>query len=823
MRGRALVLACFILVGRLIPASGLATYVTLWEPQIVQWNLNQPEELKTWLQLVREQGVDLLMFSVSWQSVEEQEGNYNFDSAFVRAQAALAAGLRVMVVLDAYRAPSWLFVKHPDARLVGGGPENHNCNMRLTGFASFSHAEAFGLALRFLEKSVVAFAARFPPGSVYGFQPVFNNELEARYPQECDIFQDYGPASLVAYREWLKGQNENVRYWTTRWHQPTSLTWEQIEPPRIWGSSPRDESIAYWDWLRFRQVTLVQGHAHACSVVRLHGAPMRCFLHFGEFFSTIDAINSVAFFDLAKGDAVDDFILDTNFVNFCRTKVNPVTASIMVSAAQAFLHQGEKAQKRIWFEAAVERLTANADAPAASDIDKYAQVLISGVRQAISAGAHGVGYTNVRDVSRVLSTIFPSKAEREEEARPWDPTILLYFPYETFFTSRRWSTEGNTHHDVLQIIVHRAYHQVQHSCEKSREANCQIQIVADYRMLHAHASNPRYKWRIYLEIPGVVPASARNAFVLAKRVAAWDIVRSNSLLRQHEITGHADTVVLPVMGDVTEQALPDFVIAGTPKGGTSTLFNWLAKVPHTLPSTETEINYLDRNFDSPLSWYANFWTQQESAITDGGVALFEATSNYIYHPLVPARAAAVLPHTQFIFVLRDPVTRAHSDHAMWVRQGVTTRTFDDMVAACVAQLPKTAVTDMRIYSDVLNANCIQRGFPRPDNEYGDLCRCYENIVAKGLYAEQLARWKSALSREQLLVLRTEDLADPRGVMAKISNFLSLSLEGLDLDSLEPMTTTNDPEGQYASLMSNNAGNVLAAFYEGAPDWTMWLS
>ena len=49
----------------------------------------------------------------------------------------------------------------------------------------------FALALRFFSVAVADAAAAFGPAAVRSWQTNFNNELEARYPQECDIFVDY--------------------------------------------------------------------------------------------------------------------------------------------------------------------------------------------------------------------------------------------------------------------------------------------------------------------------------------------------------------------------------------------------------------------------------------------------------------------------------------------------------------------------------------------------------------------------------------------------------------------------------------------------------
>ena len=218
--------------------------------------------------------------------------------------------------------------------------------------------------------------------------------------------------------------------------------------------------------------------------------------------------------------------------------------------------------------------------------------------------------------------------------------------------------------------------------------------------------------------------------------------------------------------------------------------------------------------------------------------VFEATPGYIYHPLVPARVFALLPATRIIFALRDPAQRAMSDHAMWTRQGVTPRSFDAMVDACIAVVRERprALAEGQVYTHVLADDCVAaaaragKGGAPPDGGFGDLCRCYENIVAKGLYAEQLDRWAAVFPRSQLLAIETDDLARPVDVMTKLCNFLGLPMRGLDTTKLAAVNTAAKPinnvvagqGGQYAG-MSATANRTLAAFYACAPDYRAeWL-
>ena len=181
-------------------------------------------------------------------------------------------------------------------------------------------------------------------------------------------------------------------------------------------------SLAYWDWQRFREVNLMRAYRTACDRVVAFGGH-GCFLHFGEFFSSVDAINAVIFFQLANVSSITDLIVDTNFINFQKTQVDPVAASVLVSSAQLYEERSgnNAAKKRIWFEGAVERLGSGG-----GNLGGNVQILRDGFRHAVEAGATGLGVTNLKNLS-YLTEIFPSPP-KELVVQPWRPRALLFFP-----------------------------------------------------------------------------------------------------------------------------------------------------------------------------------------------------------------------------------------------------------------------------------------------------------------------------------------------------------------------------------------------------------
>lgn len=122
--------------------------------------------------------------------------------------------------------------------------------------------------------------------------------------------------------------------------------------------------------------------------------------------------------------------------------------------------------------------------------------------------------------------------------------------------------------------------------------------------------------------------------------------------------------------------LPSFVIIGTMKGGTTSLYHYIESHPDTLPSAikETDFVLTDRDFDKGLDWY-------KSLFKGSGIA-YEASPNYKKRdtfPGVPARMYSVLPVAQLIYVLRDPIDRAISHYIHNYAHGRESRPFKEVI------------------------------------------------------------------------------------------------------------------------------------------------
>src|SRR6185295_16842547 len=115
--------------------------------------------------------------------------------------------------------------------------------------------------------------------------------------------------------------------------------------------------------------------------------------------------------------------------------------------------------------------------------------------------------------------------------------------------------------------------------------------------------------------------------------------------------------------------LPDFLIIGAAKSGTTALYRWLDQHPDVwLPETkEPHFFGRDKIWANGLDWYAAlFEAAPAGAIT--GEASTTLTSHRLAHRAAE-RVASVVPDARLIYVLREPISRMRSHYALYVRTG----------------------------------------------------------------------------------------------------------------------------------------------------------
>jgi Sulfotransferase domain len=200
-----------------------------------------------------------------------------------------------------------------------------------------------------------------------------------------------------------------------------------------------------------------------------------------------------------------------------------------------------------------------------------------------------------------------------------------------------------------------------------------------------------------------------------------------------------------VAGESQTGALPDFVVIGGKKCGTTSFYYLLTQHPLVEPAASKELHFFDIVFDEGIEWYRRCFPQP--TWEDGRRTITGEGTPYMAHRLAPERMAQVIPQVRLIALLRNPVDRAYSDYQMAVRKEREPKTFEEAIGLDEGAM---GAGQARLLDD--------------DSEY----------LSRGLYVDQLLRWSRFFSREQMLVLKSEDFFErPKETLKVVLKFLDL--------------------------------------------------
>lgn len=199
-------------------------------------------------------------------------------------------------------------------------------------------------------------------------------------------------------------------------------------------------------------------------------------------------------------------------------------------------------------------------------------------------------------------------------------------------------------------------------------------------------------------------------------------------------------------------AVANFIIAGTEKAGTTSVFSYLSQHPEVSASRRKETNFF-RSEGTRDEYASHFPT------ADARPVVMEASPAYLGEAdqVVP-RMHAMLPDVKLLFILREPVARFLSSYhfhrgKLNLPQELTlTEYFDACRAFGAADAPERA---------------------RLVQQLG-IGEWYLKVLEFGCYAGYLRRYFETFPRERIRVAFYDELcADPRSFMEGVSDFLGI--------------------------------------------------
>ena len=132
--------------------------------------------------------------------------------------------------------------------------------------------------------------------------------------------------------------------------------------------------------------------------------------------------------------------------------------------------------------------------------------------------------------------------------------------------------------------------------------------------------------------------------------------------------------------------LPNFIIVGAPKAGTTSLYHYLNEHPDIFMADPKELNYFSgESIRSQHLYYKSYVVEDLDKYknhfinTKDETAIGEASVSYLFYKEVPEKIYELIPDAKIIIILRDPVRRAYSHYQMDERLGYINNSFEDIV------------------------------------------------------------------------------------------------------------------------------------------------
>ena len=229
-------------------------------------------------------------------------------------------------------------------------------------------------------------------------------------------------------------------------------------------------------------------------------------------------------------------------------------------------------------------------------------------------------------------------------------------------------------------------------------------------------------------------------------------------------------------------SLPDFVVIGAMRGGTTQFYDLLTRHPFVKPAAAKELHFFDDpdRYERGLDWYRGCFPQP--AQRDGRATITgEATPRYLLDLLAPERMARTVPDAKLFVLLRNPVDRAYSQYTRWARRGKDVPSFEEAVEEELAWLSAEEAGR--------SAREVHPGAGRGRRRF--------YLLARGIYVDQLARWREHFAQEQMLVIKSEDFyARQAEILKDAEDFLGLPHREIEIPARK---TSRQPIHEYEPM------------------------
>ena len=209
--------------------------------------------------------------------------------------------------------------------------------------------------------------------------------------------------------------------------------------------------------------------------------------------------------------------------------------------------------------------------------------------------------------------------------------------------------------------------------------------------------------------------------------------------------------------------LPNFIIVGAAKSGTTSLYHYLSEHPDVFMTNPKEVNYFSAEEITQQGLYykdhktLSFEAYKELFIgSEGFKAVGEGSVSYLFYPETPQKIHALLPDVKIIILLRNPIDRGFSHFLMDQRLGLVDLEYKDIIFNTKPH------EKMHLY--------------------------FQQYVELGLYFNQVKRYIDLFGKDRVKIYLNEDLRSDLGAVID-DLYVFLQLDKSEKPNLEKQHNT----------------------------------
>lgn len=209
------------------------------------------------------------------------------------------------------------------------------------------------------------------------------------------------------------------------------------------------------------------------------------------------------------------------------------------------------------------------------------------------------------------------------------------------------------------------------------------------------------------------------------------------------------------------RVLPNFIIIGAQKAGTTSLYNYLISHPSIIAAFKKEIQFFDLNYNKGSLWYRSYFPTKiyKYFITRFSTRNFitgEASPYYVLYPHSARRIYNMVPNVKIILLLRNPINRSFSQFFHTLNGGLEKLPFSEAIRK----------ENERIGGE-FEKLCLDENYRSPTFP----AFAY---LTRSIYINQIKKWFEYFPKDQILILKSEDLFEnPEKILKDVFEFLNL--------------------------------------------------